>query len=99
MVNVINERADDIYDLLRTQSKRMKFLALGSDEPSEEPEDFSLAAETTEDEFDETRFTDNFLETALGPDKLAKRLLGLAKDAKPEKKSKELIYSIWQSAS
>lgn len=94
VVNVVNERADDIYGLLRVKAKRMKFLALGSDEPSETPEEFSLAAEVVAEEFDESRFTDNLLETALGPDKLAKRLLSLAKDTKTgeEEQGINLLY-------
>ncbi|WP_084420736.1 DUF3320 domain-containing protein [Henriciella litoralis] len=94
VVNVINERADDVYQLLRIKSKRMKFLALGKDEKDDTPETFSLAATTAHADFDEARFTDNLLETALGPDKLAKRLLSLARDAKTgeEEQGINLLY-------
>lgn len=82
-LNIINERSDDIFDILKCGGKRMRFLATGKDrtEDSEDGlpllEDFSLR-----EPFDETRYTDNRLETPLGPDALQKRLLRLARDAR-----------------
>ncbi len=80
-LNIVNEKPDEVFRRLRTQSQRMRFKALGKDRetvgqelmlalPDETP------AATTE------RQTDQYLETLLGPEALARRLLRLARDAK-----------------
>lgn len=91
-VHVINERADDVYDILRNFGKRMQFLACGIDEPDEE--DLLIPADAPAEPFDTARYTDNYLETPLGPDKLAKRLLSISRDAKTaeEEQGINLLY-------
>ena len=82
-LTIINERSDDVFDILKCGGKRMRFLATGTDRTEDSDdglpllEDFSLR-----EPFDETRYTDNRLETPLGPDALQKRLLRLARDAR-----------------
>lgn len=78
VVNIVNERSDDVFSILAS-GKTMRFRPLGSD--SHESGDLVLAqdgAETVE----EGRYTDNQLETRLGPDALAKRLLKISREAK-----------------
>lgn len=78
-LNIINEKSDEVFRRLRTQSQRMRFKAMGQDREIIGQEmmlaDETLAAETE-------RHTDQFLETPLGPEALARRLLRLARDAK-----------------
>ncbi len=93
-LNIINERADDVLDILRANSRRMKFAATGSDEEGNEDRgELSLASDDDE-EFDESRFTDQFLETPLTSDGLQKRLLRLAHDAKTaeEEQGVNILY-------
>ena len=76
-LNIINERTEDVFDLLRVQKKRMRFLATGKDD-EEDTEGLLLAfSELESDEFDPARYRDLFLESALGPEKLERRLLRL----------------------
>ena len=79
-LNIINERSDDIYELLRVKGRKMKFLATGSDDAeADEGPDLSVEGDAA---FDEGRYQDAFLETSLGSDALQKRLLRLFADAK-----------------
>ena len=78
VLNIINERSDDIFEILRLQSKKMRFAGKG-DEADELDSEIVLASE---EEFDESRYTDLVLETPLTPDALQKRLLRLASDSK-----------------
>ncbi|MEG6510018.1 DUF4011 domain-containing protein [Methyloligella sp. 2.7D] len=82
-LNIINERSDDIFQILRSGGKRMSFMATRRDET---PVDNDVPLlETVVDNrkpFDEARYTDSKLETPLGPDALQKRLLRLARDAR-----------------
>ena len=78
-LNVINERSDDVFRILRTEGKRMRFLGRGEEEP--ELEDDIRLADPDEGAFDESRYVDSFLETPATPDGLQKRLLKLAKDS------------------
>ncbi len=82
-LNIINERTEDIFDLMRLKSKRMRFKPTGSDDPIEESEEGILLTAVTEEEpFDEARFRDNLLETPLGPEALQRRILRLYNDAR-----------------
>jgi len=84
-LKIINERADDVFDLLKSKGRKMRFLATGKDKHAAADEDeILLLEEIAEDAggFDEARYTDNQLETPLGPDAQQKRLLRLAKDAR-----------------
>ena len=81
-LNIKNERTSDVFDLLRVQGKRMRFLATGKDE-IQDTEDLLLASSKEDGEdFDPARYRDLFLETALGPENLERRLLRLFTDAR-----------------
>lgn len=79
-LEVINERSEDVFQLLVSSGKTMRFLATGQDKGGE-TDTPSLATNGTVSEV-ESRFTDSQLETRLGPDGLQKRLLKLVQDAK-----------------
>src|SRR4028118_2038180 len=80
VLDIINERSDDIFQMLGANRRTMSFLATGRDK-SDESETPSLASAVTK-QLAEDRYTDSKLETRLGPDGLQKRLLKLAKDAR-----------------
>jgi len=92
-LNVINESADEIYSILRAQAKRMRFKAMGKDKVSDE-DDMQLAVAESDLSADPNRLTDNYIETPLGPDALARRLLRLAGDAKTaeEEQGLNILY-------
>lgn len=80
VINIVNERSDDIFDILWTHKRKMRFFPLlSAEEASEEVDTPRLTL--VKEEFDETRYTDNRLETRMTPDALQKRLLRLARDA------------------
>lgn len=76
---VINERSDDIFSILATDRRTMRFLATGRDK-TDDSDTPSLAPPSQIT--DEGRYVDNNLETPLGPDALQKRLLKLAREAR-----------------
>ncbi|GAK34152.1 hypothetical protein JCM17846_28260 [Iodidimonas nitroreducens] len=92
-LNVINERSDDIYSLLRIDAKKMRFKAMGKDK-GEGDEDMHLATPDIDQADDAERYTDNFIETPTGPEALARRLLRLAHDAKTaeEEQGLNILY-------
>lgn len=77
-INIVNERCDDVFEIL-SSGKAMRFLGLGKDK--DEGVGGIRLADAHEDDFEEDRFTDNQLETRLGPDSLQKRLLKIAREA------------------
>ena len=80
LLNIINERSNDIFQILRTGGRKMRFAGKGEEE---EPDaDGVVFAEIEDEDFDEGRYTDSVLETPLTPDALQKRLLKLFRDAK-----------------
>ena len=81
-IDVINERSTDIFEILYRSQKTMSFKALLRDLKSSTKSD-SPELETIEANlpFDESRFTDSFLETKLTADSLQKKLLAIARDA------------------
>jgi len=79
LINIINERSDDIFQILKLSSKKMHFAGTGTPDDDESDNDIVLA---TANDFDEGRYTDNILETNLTPDALQKRLLKVASDSK-----------------
>jgi len=100
-LNIVNERSADIFDLLRLQSKRMRFRARdkedpGAGDPDEEAESDGLRLAVAEpDESDlEIRYRDLFLETRLGPETLQRRLLRLFTDARTseEEQGVNILY-------
>ena len=90
-INVVNERSDDVFRILWAEAQTMKFKALGKDATTggagDDGSDYvdeitrALAKISDEDER-EARFTDDKLETLLGPAAQQKRLLRLARDAR-----------------
>ena len=96
VLNIINERADDIFDILKTRGKKMQFLATGKDSASSSDNETPLLETVLDLEkpFDKTRYTDNKLETPLGPDAQQKRLLRLARDARTaeEEQGVNILY-------
>lgn len=92
-LNIINERADAIYDLLRIQEKRMRFEAMGKDK-TEDGEAALLAVPEQDLPDHSKRFTDRLIGTPLGLDALARRLLRLARDAKTaeEEQGLSILY-------
>jgi hypothetical protein len=78
LLNIVNERSDDVYELL-CSGKCLRFKALGRDK-QEDAEEVRLVEEAEEVTTDD-RYTDNFLETRLGPDALQKKLLKLHREA------------------
>ncbi|WP_374393417.1 DUF3320 domain-containing protein [Tabrizicola sp.] len=98
-LTIINERSDDVFDLLRDQAKRLRFKATGKDRrKDEEQEGEQLSLLSTEAEIVESagpeRFTDQFLDTPLGPEAQARRLLRLASDARiaEEEQGLNILY-------
>ncbi|MCY4541871.1 MAG: DUF3320 domain-containing protein [Rhodobacteraceae bacterium] len=79
VLNVVLERSDDIYDLLRVKERKMRFRARGEDEPDPEPDDMPFELDEEEEK---SRHRDAYLETELGPQALEKRLLKLYRDSK-----------------
>ena len=47
-LNIINERSDDIFDLLRVQNKKMRFIAKGIEETSDSEDKLTLTDEVDE---------------------------------------------------
>lgn len=74
-LNIIHERSDEVWRLLRIQGKRMRFRAMGSDTATPEGV-LLLAAPGAQTQ------SDSQLETPLGPEALARRLLRLSHDAR-----------------
>lgn len=98
-LNIINERSDDVFGLLRLQGKRLRFKATGRDRRKDEGQDEELfdllpANEDSSDLSGPERFTDQFLETPLGPEAQARRLLRLASDARTaeEEQGLNILY-------
>lgn len=81
-LNIINERADDVFEILKPKSRKMRFKATGKDKTAKEYDAPLLIDKGENPEDLQNRYTDNQLETPLGPDAQSKRLLKLAKDAK-----------------
>ena len=86
-LNIVNEESDHIHRILRVEGRKMRFKAIEEDAP-EEQEEFPLAEpEDEEAPVSQERLTDRFLETKLGPEQLARRLLkmsGAARTAEEE---------------
>lgn len=82
-LSIINEQADAVYALLRGQGRRMRFRATGRDRPGDdEGEALHLAVPDPDPAPSADRLTDSILDTPLGPEALARRLLRLASDAR-----------------
>ena len=85
-LTIVNERADEIFRILRSEGRKMRFHPSESD--PEEIDDDSVLLDEADlglsgvGEVDESRFTDRYLDTMLGTDALQKRVLQLARDAR-----------------
>jgi hypothetical protein len=90
VLNIVNERSDEVHAIL-AQGKAMRFRALGHDR--HEAGEIVLTEEV-EEAVGEDRYTDNHLETRLGPDALAKKLLKIAREAKTaeEEQGVNILY-------
>ena len=67
-VPIIDERSEDIFEILRVKKTKMQFAARGT----EEEEDPSGLVLSVEEKQDEGRYTDKFLDTPFAPDTLQK---------------------------
>lgn len=95
VLNIINERSDDIYQILRVKGKKMRFAAQGKDKKNAENDETPLLEMIVDDKpFDAARYVDNNLETPLGPDAQQKKLLQLAREAKTaeEEQGVNILY-------
>ncbi len=92
ILNLINERTEDVYATLSAH-KTMRFLARGTDKTADSKE-MSLALPDPVESMDPSRFTDDFLETPLGPDGLQKKLLSIAQEARTaeEEQGVNILY-------
>lgn len=90
VVNIVNERSDDVHAIL-SSGRAMRFLGLGLDKAGAGE---IVLADEHEDVVGVDRFTDNQLETRLGPDALAKRLLKIAREAQTaeEEQGVNILY-------
>lgn len=81
-VAIINERSDDIFSLVRTKKNKMHFRPLVGEATDVDDAEINLASLTPDLAPDDPRFTDKYLEVPHAPDRLSKKLLRLALDAK-----------------
>lgn len=93
VVNIVNERSDHVWETL-TSGKAMRFRALGHDARRGDETNNIVLADEAADEVGVDRYTDNQLETRLGPDGLAKKLLKIAREAKTaeEEQGVNILY-------
>lgn len=95
VLNIINERSDDVYRLL-SSGKKMRFLGIGKDKSkdSEEAKGQVHLFSLEDPKPDGPRFEDNQLEVKLGPDALQKRLLKIAREARTaeEEQGVNILY-------
>jgi hypothetical protein len=92
-LNVINERADEVFAILRGSNRKMRFKAMGKDKATD-GQDMLLAFPEADLPSTSDRLTDGLLETPLGPEALARRLLRLATDARTaeEEQGLNILY-------
>lgn len=82
-LNIVNEHTEEVYRILRSDGRRMRFKAMGKVRPNKEDEGGPQLVEyVPEGDVSEDRMRDDVLETPLGPEALARRVLRMAKDAK-----------------
>ncbi len=93
VLDIIEERSTDVFDLLKTQGRKMRFQP--RDEEEDEPEeDALLLAPASDPEDREARYRDLLLETRLGPEALQRRLLRLFTSARTaeEEQGVNILY-------
>ncbi|MBK1617666.1 hypothetical protein CKO42_04205 [Lamprobacter modestohalophilus] len=85
-LNIINEQADKVYEILHQRGRPMRFKASATEQIDESQvlngHAVALSEDTEEDTESEARFSGAFLKTELTVDALQKRLLGLYRDAR-----------------
>ncbi|HEY5314047.1 MAG TPA: DUF3320 domain-containing protein [Pirellulales bacterium] len=97
-IEIVGERAEDVFRLLVKERKAMSFLARpGTEQPEASDDDQQNVVLFQPDESDEEateRYTDDRLQTALTSDGLQKRLLNLFYDAKTheEEQGVNILY-------
>ena len=93
-LNIINERSEDVFKILTGGSRKMRFKALGKDRASSNDDELLLAAPDKSLEEGSDRYTDQILETPLGPEGLARRLLRVSIAAKTaeEEQGLNILY-------
>lgn len=100
-LDILGERSADLFDLLRLQGKRMRFLARDeaeggeTDEAGTEEPMLALGMDEAPDGADQAaRYRDLYLETRLGPEALQRRLLTLHTDARTaeEEQGVNILY-------
>jgi len=92
VLDIVNERSGDVYELLRVQGKRMRFSY-----QNEDPDDAQgplLVPADADGEVREARYRDLILETQLGQEGLDRRLLTLFSDARTaeEEQGVNILY-------
>lgn len=92
-LNVVAEHADEVFSILWGDRRKMRFKAMGEDGFTEGQETLRALPEA-DTPATSNRFTDGFLETPLGPEALARRLLRLATDARTaeEEQGLNILY-------
>lgn len=78
VLNIVNERSNEVYGLL-SSGKALRFKGLGRDKADKDDE--VHLSDDSEAAVGDERYTDNFLESRLGPDALQKKLLKLHREA------------------
>lgn len=95
-LNIVNEATDEVFAALRGNGRRMRFKATGKDKPAagQAAQDMLLAVPEADQRPAADRVTDSYLETPLGPEALARRLLRLAMDARTaeEEQGLNILY-------
>ncbi|MBK5941600.1 DUF3320 domain-containing protein [Halochromatium roseum] len=81
-LNIVNKRADSVYEVLYQRGRPMQFKATATEQVDKEqfPDELYLAL--SDNSVKEDRCSDSFLETPLTADALQKRLLSLYRDAR-----------------
>ncbi len=93
-LNIVNEQTEEVYRLLRMDGRRMHFKAMGKDRPNKEDDDGPKLVEyVAETDISEDRMRDDVLETPLGPEALARRILRMARTPRPPRRSKASTFS------
>ena len=92
-LNIINERSDDVFEILRISGQKMRFKAMGKDKGGDSDEILLALPDESLAPGDE-RHKDKFLETPLGPEALERRLLRLTAYAKTaeEEQGLNILY-------
>ena len=92
-LNIINELSVEVFNTLRLSSRKMRFKALSKDKQGD-ADDMALVLPDETLALGSERHTDLVLETPLGPEALARRLLRLALDAKTaeEEQGLNILY-------